>query len=94
MKEKEIKEIILNSRNPEKEIADNFANMRTSLIFVVCIALFGWFLYSLSVNHDQQQIEAQYKEQIFKRDSVNIHNKIVHEQDSITIFDLSDNSFQ
>lgn len=94
MNEKEIKDIILNNHNPEKEIADEFANMKTTLILIACVIAFGWFLYSLSVNHDQQQIEAQYREQIFKRDSVNIHNKIVHEQDSITIFDLSDNSFQ
>lgn len=94
MNEKEIKKIIIEDQHPEIEIAERFANMKTSLLFIICALIFGWFLYVSATINETNEIEQQYKEQIDKRDSVNIHNQIVHEQDSITIYDLSEGGFE
>jgi len=91
MTEKEIKSIIIDNQNPEKEIADRFAHMKTTFLFISCIVLLGAYLY-VRVNNNDAEVK-ELKKQIFKRDVVNIHNKIVHEQDSITIYDLSEGAF-
>lgn len=55
-------------------------------LFVLMI----FFMFLWTVEKDSNEY---YKGQIEKRDTVNAHNKIVHQLDSATIYNLSNSDF-
>ena len=63
-----------------------FYQISSYVLFVALIYIaFLW-----TVEKDSKEY---YKGQIGKRDTVNAHNKVVHEQDSTTIYNLSNSDF-
>lgn len=63
-----------------------FYQIGSYVLFVLLI----YFTFLWTVEKDSNEY---YKGQIEKRDTVNAHNKIVHQQDSATIYNLSNSGF-
>lgn len=55
--------------------------------------LFVAFIYVSFLWTVEKDSNEYCKGQIEKRDTVNAHNKIVHQQDSVTIYNLSNSGF-